>query len=361
MDRLKGAIKGLIISILTKAVTSPTGLAILGTVLILMLAGIFLFFPKGEGFDKDNPDANKNILNDDSEAFVTCQKDEEINMEQFTEMFDGAGLFDGKSDVFIDVSKDNKLDPILFAAIAIHETGWGNSTLVKKYNNPGGLYNSKTNDFYHFDTLKAGLDMMASNLYDNYYAEGLFMIKEIGQKYAPIGVANDPTNLNAHWIPTITKFANQMGGLTMHCKVSQSEKGFVIPVKKPYTVTSEYGSRIDPLDGSAAFHQGMDFDCAKPDSIFAARKGKVVFAQYTAGYGNMVIIKHSNQVYSGYGHMSKLIVSSGDKVNTKQQIGVCGTTGDSTGTHLHFEIQLGGMFGTRINPRQYLPLSKEGN
>ncbi|UOR14082.1 peptidoglycan DD-metalloendopeptidase family protein [Halobacillus amylolyticus] len=344
--------KSILATIIMKAVLSPVGIACLAVGVICLLASIFIFFPQSEGFDKENPEANKDILNDHTGSYATCQPDGELNRELYISQFQDAGVFTGKGDIFIEVAEKYNLDPVLLASIAFHETGFGTSNLVENYNNPGGLYNSTINDFFRYDSLQAGLDAMADNLYDNYYAEGLFTIEQVGQKYAPIGVKNDPNNLNAHWIPTIKKYSSQLGGLIMHCTVTNSD-GFVLPTTDPY-ITSEFGYRTWP-DGSVEFHKGLDFDCEKPDPILAAQQGEVVYAQFNnGGYGNLVIIKHQNNVYSAYAHMSELSVQKGDQVKAKQQVGVCGTTGSSTGTHLHFEIQLGNLFGERVKPGDYL-------
>ncbi|GGJ77361.1 M23 family metallopeptidase [Virgibacillus salexigens] len=228
------------------------------------------------------------------------------------------------------------------------------SNLVVNYNNPGGLYNSNTDDFFHYDSLEEGLDAMASNLYDNYYADGLFTIEEIGAKYAPIGAENDPENLNAHWVPTITKFVNTLGGMILHCEVIDNGS-FAFPIDNPY-ITSPYGYREHPIDGVLKMHSGTDFDCDRTDAIKAAKSGEVVYSQFNnGGFGNLVIVQHAGNIFTAYAHLSERTVNVGDKVQTSQQVGFCGTTGDSTGTHLHFEIHLNKMFGQKKDPMEYLP------
>lgn len=355
---MKDIAKGVLSALLFKVIFSPIGLAVLGVVFVFLLSMVFIVFPKSEDFDREDPDSNRNILEQSNgSVYPTCSPEQEINMEAMQTQFDDAGVFTDMEDTFIEVAEEYEFDPVLLSAIAFHETGYGKSALVVNNNNPGGLYNSSAGDFYTFDSLAEGLDAMASNLYDNYYAEGLFTIEEIGAKYAPIGVDNDPTNLNAHWVPTITQNVNQLGGLIMHCEVID-DGDFVFPVDNPY-ITSEYGFRDHPVEGVLKMHAGTDFDCDTPDPIYAAKTGEVVFSQHMSGLGNTVVIEHANNIYSAYGHMSELIVDAGDQVQSKQQVGVCGTTGTSTGTHLHFEIHLNEMFGQKTDPMEYLPAMQE--
>ena len=103
-------------------------------------------------------------------------------------------------------------------------------------------------------------------------------------------------------------------------------------------ITSQYGQRIHPITGESSMHSGTDFDCDRSDSIHSVKDGEVVKAvQSNIGYGNHVVIKHNDNEFSAYGHLSALSVQSGAKVSAGEKIGMCGTTGSSTGTHLHLE------------------------
>lgn len=119
------------------------------------------------------------------------------------------------------------------------------------------------------------------------------------------------------------------------------------PTKTPYVITSNYGWRW------GKFHDGLDISGTGHGSpIYAANDGVVVEAAYTSFNGNYIIINHNNGYYTNYGHMSKLLVKKGDIVSIGQQIGKMGSTGFSTGTHLHFGVWKGYPYvgGTSINP-----------
>ncbi|EOH86441.1 phage tail spike protein [Enterococcus villorum] len=116
---------------------------------------------------------------------------------------------------------------------------------------------------------------------------------------------------------------------------------FICPIQKPVTVTSECGWRTSPITGAQEFHNGIDLVNGNPNTpIFAALGGEVVQAgaNYYDWYGNYIVIKHSNGKWTGYAHLSRIDVSVGQKVQKGAQIGLMGTTGPSTGEHLHFQI-----------------------
>ena len=115
-------------------------------------------------------------------------------------------------------------------------------------------------------------------------------------------------------------------------------------------ISSYFGGRY--IFGSYSYHSGLDITCSYGTSIKAADGGTVTFAGYKGSYGNLVIITHDNGVQTYYAHNSSLLVSAGDKVYQGQVIAKAGSTGRSTGPHLHFEVRLNGQ---RTNPRYYLP------
>ena len=106
---------------------------------------------------------------------------------------------------------------------------------------------------------------------------------------------------------------------------------------------SPYGMRIDPLTGGGGFHPGVDFEASAGTPIHAAGAGLVVIAGDCGGYGNCVVIDHGARLATVYGHQSALIVKVGDHVTAGQVIGLVGSTGMSTGPHLHFEVRLRGI------------------
>ncbi len=127
-----------------------------------------------------------------------------------------------------------------------------------------------------------------------------------------------------------------------------------IPTSLPAAVmsmTSNYGYRRDPINGSAAMHSGIDFRGAYGTPILAAADGVVTRAAVVSGYGNCVEITHANGLVTRYAHLSGFDVREGQKVSRGSKIARMGSTGRSTGTHLHFEVRLN---GTAVNPMKFL-------
>ncbi|WP_229386592.1 glucosaminidase domain-containing protein [Lysinibacillus sphaericus] len=148
-----------------------------------------------------------------------CSVTGEIDEASWNAAFAHAGAFTGKGDLFIELAQQNGIDPVLAAAIAFHETGRGTSNAVVNKNNPGGIMDPSTgwSRLMHFATLEEGLAYTMANLKRRIIDDGLSTIEDLGAVYAPIGAANDPNGLNTHWVPTVTKFASELGGLTMNC------------------------------------------------------------------------------------------------------------------------------------------------
>ena len=108
------------------------------------------------------------------------------------------------------------------------------------------------------------------------------------------------------------------------------------------TITSPYGWRSNPFGGAPDFHPGLDIAAPMGTTVTAAASGTVILAQWYGGYGNFIMIDHGNGVASGYGHLSAIYVSNGQQVQKGQAIGAVGSTGHSTGPHLHFEVRVNG-------------------
>ena len=129
-----------------------------------------------------------------------------------------------------------------------------------------------------------------------------------------------------------------------------TEAGWVLP--SPGTITSWFGMRMHPILGYARMHNGVDFNCWTGDPIRAATDGIVITAEYYGGYGYTIIIQHANSISTLYAHLSGYSSQVNDYVVAGEQIGLCGTTGLSTGPHLHFEVRQSGI---PVNPVPYLP------
>ena len=127
-----------------------------------------------------------------------------------------------------------------------------------------------------------------------------------------------------------------------------------IPTSMPAAVmfmSSGFGYRSDPFTGTGAMHAGLDFKGPVGTPILAAADGKVTLAGFNGGYGNSIEIRHANGLLTRYAHMSCLNVRAGQMVERGVVIGRMGSTGRSTGSHLHFEVRLNGQ---AINPRKFL-------
>jgi len=124
---------------------------------------------------------------------------------------------------------------------------------------------------------------------------------------------------------------------------------YVWPLTVRGTITSKYGSRY--IFGSYSWHSGVDIGAARGTNILAADGGKVTFAGTRGTYGKLVIITHDDGSQTYYAHCSSLLVKAGDKVYQGQTIAKVGSTGRSTGNHLHFEIRIN---GKTVNPMNYV-------
>lgn len=116
-------------------------------------------------------------------------------------------------------------------------------------------------------------------------------------------------------------------------------------------LTGSFGKRSDPLTGEPNFHEGLDISTEKGNPVFATADGTVRSAAYSGDYGNLIVLLHDFDLTTRYGHLSKFNVKPGDRVRRGDVIGYVGSTGRSTGAHLHYEILAGGKL---INPLQIL-------
>ena len=127
--------------------------------------------------------------------------------------------------------------------------------------------------------------------------------------------------------------------------------GLIWPCPASSTISSYFGARESPTEGASTNHKGIDIAAASGSAVVAAAAGEVVIATYSASAGNYVMISHGSGVYTVYMHMSSLAVSEGMEVKQGQTIGKVGSTGYSTGPHLHFGIRKNGAY---VNPLSYV-------
>ncbi|TAG03620.1 MAG: M23 family metallopeptidase [Betaproteobacteria bacterium] len=127
-----------------------------------------------------------------------------------------------------------------------------------------------------------------------------------------------------------------------------------LPPIENINYTSNFGYRLDPFTGHQTFHEGVDFAAETGTPINAAASGKVIYAEFHAAYGKNVDIDHGNGLVTRYAHASELFVKEGDLVVRGQRIAKVGSTGRSTGPHLHFEVRLN---GAPQNPARFLSVN----
>nr|WP_314859982.1 M23 family metallopeptidase [uncultured Undibacterium sp.] len=130
----------------------------------------------------------------------------------------------------------------------------------------------------------------------------------------------------------------------------------IVPVNVGYNA-STFGRRLDPFSGRTAFHEGLDFSAPTGTPIVAAAGGVVIAAEYHSEFGNMLEIDHGGDMITRYAHASKLFAKVGDIVKRGQHIANIGSTGRSTGAHLHFEVRIKGI---PQNPHKFLNAGNEG-
>lgn len=136
--------------------------------------------------------------------------------------------------------------------------------------------------------------------------------------------------------------------LQQHLKKNTLPSGS--PVNAGYN-SSSFGWRVDPFTGKMAMHEGLDFMAEVGTPIYAAAGGIVAQAESTPDYGNIIKVDHGSGLETRYAHISRLLVKTGDRVEKGQLIAEVGSTGRSTGAHLHFEVRLNGV---ALDPRKYL-------
>lgn len=148
------------------------------------------------------------------------------------------------------------------------------------------------------------------------------------------------------------KASSKSGASTAPAPARLSSGQFCWPSASSTRVTSDYGTRVHPITKTTKFHKGIDIGAAQGTNVLAAADGTVVTAGWNSGgYGYYITINHGGGVVTLYGHNSKLLVKAGDTVKKGQVIAKVGSTGNSTGPHIHFEVLVN---GSVVNPYNYL-------
>lgn len=143
-----------------------------------------------------------------------------------------------------------------------------------------------------------------------------------------------------------TQLASKKSEIEQEVKKQES---FIKPTSG--RISSPFGYRTHPVTGSYTLHSGIDIAASSGTTVVASRNGKVVSAGYSGSYGNLIVISHGNGIETAYAHLSSINVRVGESVSQGQLIGKVGSTGRSTGPHLHFEVRIN---GTAVNPSKYI-------
>lgn len=195
---------------------------------------------------------------------------------------------------------------------------------------------------------------------------GLFLVSQEPKAYAveikPVElkpILTSPRNLDKGDTLPKTMINDDVVLMAYKQKVKTNEildlsSGWQAPVEG--LLTSTFGPRTNPVTGNfEPAHGALDLAAPSNTPIHASKGGRIISAGWLGGYGNQVVISHGNGYYTRYGHMNKILVETGDTVEQAETIGLMGSTGWSTGPHVHFEIMHGGTDHCyRVDPQKYL-------
>ena len=148
------------------------------------------------------------------------------------------------------------------------------------------------------------------------------------------GVATDDEKLDIA-LTNVNGMLDHVGGLQ---RIVRN-----LPLAPPldyYYVSSKYGHRADPLNGTTAMHRGVDFGAKHRATVYSTAPGKVIYAGWKGRFGRFIEIDHGNGVVTRYGHLRRIYVKRGQEIGFRTKIGQMGSSGRSTGTHLHYEIHV---------------------
>lgn len=188
------------------------------------------------------------------------------------------------------------------------------------------------------------------------------LVSDLGLNMAQLEAATPRSGMGGPFIPVklpadAGAFERQLYRINVNRAQMQrlNQTLALVPYRKPVVgeveFTSGFGVRTDPFLGRPAMHTGLDFRAAQGDPVRVTANGKVVSAGWAGGYGRMVEVDHGNGLSTRYGHLSEINVKIGDHVKIGQVIGAVGSTGRSTGPHLHYETRID---GEAVDPQKFL-------
>jgi murein DD-endopeptidase MepM/ murein hydrolase activator NlpD len=156
-----------------------------------------------------------------------------------------------------------------------------------------------------------------------------------------IPTVSTPKTLQVSPLPTVqVARANTIAPTGLAISNYGVNSDFIYPLATPAPMTSAFGWRIHPITGNRRFHSGQDLGAPTGTPIVAVAKGRVIVANWHGGYGKTVIIEHDGRLQTLYGHMAEIFVQEGQEIAQGTVIGQVGSTGNSTGPHLHFETRV---------------------
>lgn len=175
------------------------------------------------------------------------------------------------------------------------------------------------------------------------------LIHDIGVE---VKIEDDPNHSGGLFIPAKREYGERLINNTEQYLEVLSHLPLGRPV--PTRITSGYGKRFDPLNKKKAFHEGVDFKGRSGDPIVATADAKVKVSTKTKGFGHYIVLDHGNGYQTYFAHMSKRLVKKGERVKRGQKIGLVGSSGRSTGPHLHYELHYR---GNDINPMKFIKVA----
>lgn len=192
------------------------------------------------------------------------------------------------------------------------------------------------------------------------------IVAELTQLGIPVSLPDDQTSMGGPLLtptsgadisPMVEDANAVMAALARYKAARASIDGAPIhmPIAGNFRQSSNFGNRKDPFTGGRAFHSGLDFAAPSGTTVLSAGKGIVTFVGRRSGYGNIVEVTHANGLVTRYAHLSAFLSDKGQQVNTGTPIAKVGSTGRSTGPHLHFEVRRS---DTAIDPKKFLEAGK---
>lgn len=217
------------------------------------------------------------------------------------------------------------------------------------------VYETYENQYLHQDTyreIEEALLLKRAEIEENILQVEALMNTEMGKKEQYTNEVTEAQRVSEETKVTLTALSVEK--ITLEDQIKKEEAvrkstTFIWPASGRFT--SPFGYRIHPISRTRRMHTGIDIANSSGTNIAASQNGKVIFTGYQGSYGKLIVIRHANGMETAYAHLSRISVSVGDTVTQGQSIGKMGSTGGSTGSHLHFEIRKN---GTAVNPMNYL-------